>query len=414
MPIDERVRWQIRARTNVHTIGENGTSQALDALRPVLRPGWDVLREPPDEEVTPQLLLVESLDMNRRLLRGVLRDEGYRIFEAADIHEAFAVLRTERIDLVVIDLVLPEVSGLDFCRAVKSNHETRLIPVLVMTSVPGVENEIASIAAGADEFLVKPIHPGIMRTRVDSMLRQKRTIDSLEEAESILFALAPAVELRDRGTFGHCDRLATLSMALGTALGLGRSQILELRRGGYLHDIGKIGIPDAILFKPGSLTADEWVIMQSHTLKGVEICRPARTLRPVLPIIRSHHERWDGTGYPDRLKREEIPLTARILQVADVFDALTSVRPYKEAYPPSDALAVLRDEMRRGWRDPTVVAALEDICLRSPEDVVMLDRPAAPSDAVGQSLLNMRSVLADADDSPSRSGTAASESETIK
>ncbi len=356
---------------------------------------WDLL--PGDvlgEDRPPTLLVVESVETNRRVLRSMLRNEGYRILEAGQAREAFTLLKSERVDLIILDLMLPEVSGLDFCRVVKANRDTRFVPVLIMTSLQGVDIEVAGIASGADEFLVKPLHPTIVRARIGAMLRQKRAVDSLEEAESILFALAQAVEHRDRCTSGHCDRLATLSMALGTALGLQRSQILALHRGGYLHDIGKIGIPDSILFKPGPLTPEEWAIMRTHSIKGEEICRPAKTLASVLPIIRNHHERWDGTGYPDGLRGEDIPLLARILQTADVFDALTSTRPYKAALPPAEALEVLRQEARRGWRDAHLVAVLCELCATSLDDGSHGSPiPWPPPSAVERSLANMRAAL---------------------
>jgi putative two-component system response regulator len=175
------------------------------------------------------------------------------------------------------------------------------------------------------------------------------------ETEGILFALAQAVEQRDRHTAGHCERLAFIAVGMGIAMGLERVSLLALYRGGYLHDIGKVGIPDSILFKPAKLTAEEWVVMRSHTTRGVEICRHLKTLAPVVPIIRHHHERWDGSGYPDGLRGEQIPLLARLLQIADIYDALTSPRPYKQAYSPAKALRVIREETDRGWRDPQVV-----------------------------------------------------------
>jgi putative nucleotidyltransferase with HDIG domain len=179
----------------------------------------------------------------------------------------------------------------------------------------------------------------------------------IDETEETLFALALAVEQRDRYTGDHCERLAFLSVALGMVMGLARSRLLALYRGGYLHDVGKVGIPDSILFKPGSLTADEWVTMRSHTTRGEEICRHMKSLAPVLPIIRHHHERWDGSGYPDGLRGEQIPLPARILQIADIYDALSSPRPYKPAFTADRALAVIQDETDRGWRDPRIVNA---------------------------------------------------------
>jgi response regulator RpfG family c-di-GMP phosphodiesterase len=179
---------------------------------------------------------------------------------------------------------------------------------------------------------------------------------AIDETEGILFALAQAVEQRDHQTAGHCERLAFIGVALGMAMGLDRANLLSLYRGGFLHDVGKVGIPDSIMFKPSSLTADEWVTMRSHTVRGEEICRHLSSLRPVLPIIRHHHERWDGSGYPDGLRGAQIPLLARIVQVADIYDALISARPYKPAFTPHDALRIMQEETDRGWRDPEIIA----------------------------------------------------------
>jgi len=225
---------------------------------------------------------------------------------------------------------------------------------------------VTGIESGADEFLIKPLQPSIVRTRIRAMLRNKALIDSLEEAETILFALAQSVEHRDRYTGLHCERLATYSIALGQALGLARQDQLALYRGGYLHDIGKISIPDVILFKRGLLTDDEWRTMRLHTIRGEEICRPMKTLTPVLPIIRSHHERWDGSGYPDGLAGEEIPLLARILQVADIYDALTTARPYKPAFSHQHTIEIMQEEARRGWRDPELVPLFAEISQPAP------------------------------------------------
>jgi putative two-component system response regulator len=204
-------------------------------------------------------------------------------------------------------------------------------------------------------------------------------IDSADEAtEGILFALAQAVEQRDRHTAGHCERIAFISVSLGIAMGLDRISLLTLYRGGYLHDVGKVGIPDSILFKPASLTAEEWIIMRSHSARGEEICRPLKSLRGVLPIIRHHHERWDGTGYPDGLRGEQIPLLARVLQMADIYDALTNPRPYKPAFTPAVALRTIRDEMERGWRDPELVKLFlrlhKDVLSKASQYVSLSDR----------------------------------------
>jgi putative two-component system response regulator len=314
-----------------------------------------------EELAHPTVLIVDDLDINRRLLRAILKTSDYRILEAKRASEAISLLATEKIDLVIIDLVMPEVSGLDFCRRIKANQPTKLTPILMITSVQGVENEIAGISSGADEFLLKPLHPTVVRTRVQAMLRNKALVDSLEEAETILFALAQSVEHRDRYTGAHCERLAHFGVVLGKALGLQKSQLLALFRGGYLHDIGKIAIPDDILFKNGVLSEAEWLIMRMHTVKGEEICRPMKTLAPVLPIIRSHHERWDGTGYPDGIAGEEIPLLARILQVVDIYDALTTQRSYKPALTHERALQIMEEEVARGWRDPELVPLFAEV-----------------------------------------------------
>lgn len=309
----------------------------------------------------PTVLIIDDLDINRRLLRAMLKAADYRILEAKRAHEAFAIIEREKIDLVIVDLVMPEISGPEFCRRLKTNRRTQLTPILMITSVQGVENEVAGIASGADEFLLKPLHPTVVRTRVRAMLRNKALVDSLEEAETILFALAQSVEQRDRYTGFHCQRLAAYSVALGKALGLSRLELLSLFRGGYLHDIGKIAVPDSILFKQGALNEEEWFVMRMHTVKGEEICKPMKSLASVLPIIRSHHERWDGSGYPDGLAGESIPLLARILQVVDIYDALTTKRSYKPALAHEQALQVLEEEVARGWRDSELVPLFAEI-----------------------------------------------------
>ncbi len=336
------------------------TANEAIVLRPEMHlPQWESVLE--DAAEAPTILIVDDIELNRRLLKAMLKTAAYRILEAARPSAAISILEHEKVDLVVVDLVMPEMSGPEFCHLLKSEKKTQLIPILMTTSVQGTENEVAGLESGADEFLIKPLQPAVARTRIRSMLRNKALTDSLEEAETILFALAQAVERRDRYTGMHCERLTAYSLALGQALGLPRQDQLALYRGSYLHDIGKIGIPDAILFKRGLLTDEEWQTMRLHTIRGEEICKPMKTLAPVLPIIRSHHERWDGTGYPDRLSGEEIPLLARILQVADIYDALTTARPYKPAFSHLHALEIMAEEARRGWRDPELVPLFAEV-----------------------------------------------------
>jgi len=341
----------------------------------------------------PAVLVVDPVELNRRLLRATFKTAPYRFLEAARPSEALTVLEREKIDLVVLELMLPEMSGLELCRRLKSGRHTQLIPILILTSAHGSDNEVAGMSSGADDVLIKPFHPAVLRAHVRAMLRNKAAIDSLEEAEAILFALAQTIEQRDPYTGGHCQRLATYGLTMGLALGLSRPELLTLHRAAYLHDIGKISIPDAILLKIGKLNGDEWSVMRRHTIQGEEICRSMKSLAPVLPVIRSHHERWDGSGYPDGLKGDQIPLLARILQVVDIYDALNTVRPYKLAKTHQESLDLLQQEADRGWSDPELVSLFREIgdslTILGPQTVV---DPAEDSD-VRVSLENMRREL---------------------
>lgn len=343
---------------------------------------------------SPTVLIVDSQEVNRRVMRGMLKQEPYRILEAGQAMDAISILEHERVDLVILDLMMPGISGLELCRRIKSSRRTQLLPVLMLTSVQGIESEVAGLASGADEFLNRPLHPTVVRTRIRAMLRNKAAVDSLDEAETILFALAQAVEQRDPYTAGHCDRLSRYAVELGNALGLPRPQLLALHRGGFLHDIGKISVPDSILFKKSRLNEDEWTLMRSHTVRGEAICRPMKNLAPVLPIIRNHHERWDGSGYPDQLRGESIPLLARILQIADIYDALTTERPYKAALNMHEALEILAAETRNGWRDPELTALFAELIERG---IFQHSTPAAADEELRKmetSLLHMgRSVM---------------------
>ena len=301
---------------------------------------------------SPVVLIIEQSSEQRAIIAALLRFENYQLWEAASSETALGSIGNIRPDLIILNRRLDGIDGMECCRRLKASRNTELTPILMFNSEPCVLDEIAGMQAGADEYLRTPFHPELFLTRVRSLIRNKAAVDRLEESETILFALAQAVEKRDHSTAGHCHRLAALSVAFGIRLSLPNDDLLALHRGGYLHDIGKIAIPDSILFKPGKLTPEEWVLMKTHSVRGEEICRPLRSLRQVLPIIRNHHERWDGTGYPDGLRRQKIPLLARVLQLADAYDALTSERPYKPAYSSEVAMETLLEESLLGWRDP--------------------------------------------------------------
>ena len=347
-------------------------SEFFNHLTPPVRSPFSAIpaglsaQPPQDDDRRGRLLLVDSLEINRRLAKSMLRSAGqYEFFEAATGRAALEILDRQSIDLVILDLMMPDISGPEFCRRLRGNRKTQLLPILIITNMQGAEHEVLGIDAGADEYLTKPLHPSVLRARVRALLRHKSAIDSLDEAESILFALAQAVEARDSYTAEHCQRLATYSVTLGVALGLSRPELVALYRGGFLHDIGKISIPDSILHGRNSLTDAEWVIMKQHTTRGEEICRPMKSLAPVLPIIRSHHEKWDGSGYPDGLTGENIPLHARILQIVDIFDAIITERTYKRAFTVEEATAVMEQEVARGWRDPELVSLFVSLLSRN-------------------------------------------------
>jgi putative two-component system response regulator len=302
--------------------------------------------------VDGKVLVVDDLPENRELLGDLLGAEGYTVLSAADGRHCLEVFARERPDIVLLDVNMPELDGFKVCHMIKSDPDTRLTPVVMVTAQSRIQDRVRGIEAGADDFLTKPIDRSQLTARVRSLLNLKSFTDELERAEAVLFALANSIEGKDPYTAGHCERLSTLSVMLGKAIDLPDEQLVALRRGGIVHDIGKVAVPDSILLKPGRLDAEEMRIMRHHSLTGEEICRPLKAFRLVLPIIRHHHEKMNGTGYPDGLRGEQIPLTARIMAIIDVFDALTTERPYKRALSTGEALAVMAEEVAQQWWDP--------------------------------------------------------------
>lgn len=303
------------------------------------------------------ILVVDDMRGNRDVLRRLLEREGYEVRTSHAGADAIRLVDDLAPDLVLTDVRMPGMDGLELCRRLKSSDDTRLIPVVLLTARAEAEDRLAGIEAGADDFLSKPFNHEELRARVRSLLRLKQFTDELDSAEAVILSLAMTVEARDPNTGGHCERMARWTAAFGQYLDLPGEEVSALRRGGYLHDVGKIGLPDAVLLKPSTLTPDEFAVMKQHTVIGDGLCGRLRLLRPVRPIVRHHHERLDGSGYPDGLSGADVPLLAQVLGVVDVFDALTSPRPYREALPATGAYRHLADEAARGWRDPQLVEA---------------------------------------------------------
>ena len=312
----------------------------------------------PNSAPRGRVLVVDDEPAVARFLSHVLSAEGHQVAAANSGPAALAAVADRPPDLVVLDLGLPGLGGLEVCRRLKADPTTRLIPVLVLTGEADASGRVGAWEAGADEYLTKPVRPADLVARARSLLRLKAAHDELDSAHAALGAFARAVEAKCPYTLGHTERVTDLAVRLGARVGLSAAERETLRRGAMLHDIGKISVPDAILNKPARLTAEEFALIQRHPCEGVRIVEPLRSLRSALPLIRWHHEKLNGTGYPDGLTGDRIPKPVRVLAVADVFDALASDRPYRPALSPAECLVVLRKEAADGGLDPEVVEAL--------------------------------------------------------
>ncbi len=302
-----------------------------------------------------RILVVDDERRNVQVFEMVMTGLGYEVSTAHDGASALEAVAQNLPDLILLDVNMPGIDGLEVCRRLKADERTRLIPIVMITGLTASEDRVRGIEAGADDFLSKPPAIPELQARVRSLLRLKRYTDELDSAEAVILSLGLTIEARDSYTHGHCDRLATYASALGKRLGLSAEELVALRRGGFLHDVGKVAVPDAVLLKPGRLTAEEFRLMQKHPVVGSALCAELRLLDDVRPIVRSHHERPDGSGYPDGLKGDAIPPLARIMSVVDVFDALTTARPYKQPLPRDESFRILRESAAQGWHFPTLV-----------------------------------------------------------
>jgi putative two-component system response regulator len=307
------------------------------------------------------VLVADDNQQNRELLSEILTCEGYKVVCAEDGRSALHAMKDGSVDLALLDVVMPGMSGFDLCQSIKFNPETRFVPVVLVTGLSSVDERIRGIQVGADDFLNKPVNRQELLARTRSLLRLKEYTDELENAETVLFSLALSIEAKDPYTKGHCDRLSSYSEALGRRLGLPQEECVALRRAGVVHDVGKIGVPEHVLLKSGALNDEEWRIMKQHPIMGERICSPLKSFRLVLPIIRHHHEKLDGSGYPDGLRGDSIPLTARVLQITDIYDALVTDRPYRAALSHGEAIRTMYQEAGRGWWDGNLIKEFETL-----------------------------------------------------
>ena len=306
------------------------------------------------------ILIADDDEISARFLKRLLTSEGHHVSIVSSREDALAACASNPPDLVLIDLLAPQGHGFDVCRKLKDQPSTRLIPVVIVTSQSDRHDRLKGIDAGADDFVTKPFDSMELHARIRSLVKLKRYTDELESAEAVILGLGATIEARDPNTQGHCERLATYATTLGKSLGLDEADLGALERGGFLHDIGKIAVPDAVLLKDGKLDQQEARVMREHPLVGDALCSGLRSLNAVRPIVRHHHERLDGSGYPDGLRNAQVPLLAQIVSIVDVYDALTTERPYRNARPRDEAFAVLSDEASKGWRDRSLVDAFVD------------------------------------------------------
>ena len=321
-----------------------------------------------------RVLVVDDDAAHRSLVSEIL---GAPLFEVTAVESgarALACIEQRDFDVVLVDKMMPEMNGDELCEAVRARFSRHILPLIVVTGSHGYADLSISLAGGANDFIRKPYDPNELIARVRSHATTKRLTDQMESAETLLFGLARMVEAKDECTGDHCSRLAHYAEVFGAELGLGARDFAALKSGAILHDIGKIAIPDRILLKPGALSAEEWALMRQHTVIGATLCGELKSLRGAVPIIRHHHERWDGSGYPDKLAGSEIPFLAQIFQLLDVFDALTTARPYKEAWSIERAAEIIEEEMDKGYYNPALTREFLALLRRAPAALTDLEQ----------------------------------------
>lgn len=313
------------------------------------------------EKTTPTILVVDDLQANIDLLEAIFLKEGFTVRSALGADEALKIFEERRVDLAVVDVMMPGIDGFTLCSMLKQRAGKQFFPVILLTALSDRNSRIRGLEAGADDFISKPFDTLELLLKIRSLLRVKSLQEELDHSENIILTLAVAMEARDPYTKGHSTRVSKLSMDFTAFLGLSEKEREEMKKAGILHDIGKICLSQSLLRKPGPLSRDEQEMIRTHTVLGEDLCKPLVSMRRILPAIRHHHERWDGRGFPDKLAGEDIPLMARILAIVDSFDAMVSVRPYRDRRTFRSALEVMRSEQFSGQWDSRLLGYFLDM-----------------------------------------------------
>ena len=328
---------------------KNGVTPVNEFLKPYTKP--------------KKILVIENNKNNAEILCDLLQDNGYECLLTHNSINALEEGIQYSPDLILLDIDIPGENGYDLTRKLKVHKITRKIPIIMITSLSGLEAKLEGLEAGVDDYFIKPYYPVELIARIRSLLRVRSLMDHLDDAESIVFTLARVIDAKDSYTLGHADRVSRYAALLGKLLHLGEEEIKVLEKSGILHDIGKMAIPDAILRKPGALTKEEFDIMKTHPIIGCNICERLRSAKDSLFLIRNHHEKLNGSGYPDGLKNDEISIPVRILTIVDIFDALTTRRAYKEAWSVERTFKVMYEEVKRDWWDGDILRIWEKFVL---------------------------------------------------
>jgi len=303
-----------------------------------------------------RIFVVDDNEYNRQLLEAALSSDGYDVHQAADGQEALDRLDEVAPDLIMLDINMPVLDGLETCRRIRSQPKHNLLPIIILTAESDMSTHLASIEAGANDFVTKPFSPAIILARARSLIQLKKLTDEMENAQQAFVAMARALEAKDAYTLGHSERVAILTSRLAAANGLSEEDQDRLLQAGMLHDLGKIAVKESILHKPSRLTADEFGHIKTHPTVGEEILKELKFAQRLLPAVRHHHEHFTGGGYPDGIAGEEIPLDARLMAVADSYDAMTSNRPYRDGMSSRQALDILKEDKIGQWQ-PDLVAS---------------------------------------------------------